>query len=140
MPRPEIDLSAFAGPNAAAGVTWVSAMAAGLTGSEILKIAAEIRALAGNGARICNLTVGDFDPAQFPIPTALRDGIAKALANGETNYPPADGVLALRQAVQAYYRRELGLTYPIECIQITGGARPVIYSIYRTLVDSGDRV
>lgn len=140
MPRPEIDLSALAAPDGASRVTRVSAMAAGLTGSEILKIAAEIRALVRDGANICNLTVGDFDPAQFPIPAALRDGIAKALLNGETNYPPADGVPALRQAVQAYYRRELGLAYPIECIQITGGARPVIYGIYRTLVDPGDRV
>jgi aspartate aminotransferase len=140
MPRPEIDLSALAGPDGAGGVPRVSAMAAGLTGSEILKIAGEIRAMVRGGARICNLTVGDFDPAQFPIPAALRNGIAAALAHGETNYPPADGVPELRQAVQAYYRRELGLSYPIECIQITGGARPVIYSIYRTLVDPGDRV
>ncbi len=115
-------------------------MAAGLSGSEILKIAAEIRAMVLEGARICNLTVGDFDPAQFPIPETLRDEIATALANGETNYPPADGVLELRQAVQAYYRRELGLSYPLECIQVTGGARPVIYSTYRSLVDPGDRV
>ncbi|MBA4071678.1 MAG: aminotransferase [Gemmatimonas sp.] len=115
-------------------------MAAGLTGSEILKIAGEIRAMVRGGAPICNLTVGDFDPAQFPIPARLRDGVATALAKGETNYPPADGVPELRQAVQAYYRRELGLAYPIECIHVTGGARPVIYSIYRSLVDPGDRV
>ncbi len=140
MSRPEIDLSAIAGPDGTDGAPRVSAMAAGLTGSEILKIAGEIRAMVRGGTRICNLTVGDFDPAQFPIPAALRDGIAKALAHGETNYPPADGVPELRQAVQAYYRRELGLSYPIECIQITGGARPVIYSIYRSLVDPGDRV
>ncbi len=140
MPRPEVDLTALAGPHGTGGVTRVSAMAGGLTGSEILKIAGEIRAMVRDGARICNLTVGDFDPAQFPIPVALRDGIARALAAGETNYPPADGVPELRQAVQAYYRRELGLVYPIECIQITGGARPVIYSVYRSLVDPGDRV
>lgn len=140
MTLPRIDLSTLAGPDGAGGVSRVSAMAAGLTGSEILKIAGEIRAMVRGGAKICNLTVGDFDPAQFPIPTQLRDGIATALANGETNYPPADGVPELRLAVQAYYRRELGLAYPIECIQIMGGARPVIYGIYRCLVDPGDRV
>lgn len=123
-----------------AGAPRVSAMAASLVGSEILKIAAEIRALARDGAPICNLTVGDFDPTQFPIPTGLRDAVTKAYAAGETNYPPADGVLELRQAVQAYYRRELGLSYPLESILITGGARPVIYSIYQSLVAPGDRV
>jgi len=137
MPRPEIDLSPFTRP---AGATRVSAMAAGLIGSEILKIAAEIRTMVRDGATICNLTVGDFDPKQFPIPGRLRDEITRALANGETNYPPSDGVLELRQAVQAYYRRELGLNYPVESILVVGGARPAIYGVYRSVVDPGDRV
>lgn len=133
----EIDLTQLAQPQ---GAARVSTMAAGLTGSEILKIAAEIRAMVRDGAKICNLTVGDFDPKEFPIPDRLRDEVGSALTRGETNYPPSDGVLELRQAVQAYYRRELGLSYPIESILITGGARPVIYGIYRALVDAGDRV
>lgn len=137
MPPRETDLSPFA---SLSGTHRVSAMAAGLTGSEILKIAADIRAMIRDGASICNLTVGDFDPTQFPIPTRLRDAITAALAHGETNYPPADGVLELRESVQAYYTRELGLTYPLASILIAGGARPVIYSIYRSLVDPGDRV
>jgi aspartate aminotransferase len=137
MLRREIDLTTLA---RSAGASRVSTMAAGLTGSEILRIAAEIRAMVRDGATICNLTVGDFDPKQFPIPAALRDAITTALANGETNYPPSDGVLELRQAVQAYYRRELGLSYPIESILIAGGARPVIYGIFRSVVDAGDRV
>ena len=51
-------------------------MAAGLVGSEILAIAADIRERVAAGAEICNLTVGDFSPAQFPVPQALRDGLA----------------------------------------------------------------
>ena len=46
----------------------LSELARGVVGSEILKIAAQIRALKAQGAEICNLTVGDFDPSQFPIP------------------------------------------------------------------------
>ncbi|MBI2409335.1 MAG: aminotransferase class I/II-fold pyridoxal phosphate-dependent enzyme [Gemmatimonadetes bacterium] len=115
-------------------------MANGLVGSEILKIAGEIRTLVRHGEQICNLTVGDFDSSQFPIPPRLREEVGKAYANGETNYPPADGVPELRLAVQAYYARELSLSYPLESILVTGGARPVIYSTYRALVDPGDRV
>jgi aspartate aminotransferase len=137
MSSREIDLTTLARTD---GATRVSAMADGLLGSEILKIAGEIRTLMRNGEQICNLTVGDFDSAQFPIPPRLREEVGKAYANGETNYPPADGVAQLRQAVQAYYARELGLAYPLESILVTGGARPVIYSTYRALVDPGDRV
>ncbi len=116
----------------------LSALARGVIGSEILRIAAEIRALKAKGAAICNLTVGDFDPAYFPIPAELLEGTRAALADGHTNYPPSDGVLALREAVVRFYARELGLTYPLESVLIAGGARPLLYGAYRVLLDPGD--
>src|SRR5919199_1531299 len=118
----------------------VSAMADGLIGSEILRIAAEMRALRAAGAQLCNLTVGDFDPAEFRIPAGLEQRIDEALHRGETNYPPSNGMPKLREAVAAFYERWLGLHYPVESILITGGSRPGIYATYRTLVDPGDRV
>jgi aspartate aminotransferase len=62
------------------------------------------------------------------------------LRDGETNYPPSDGMLPLRKAVQAFYADRLGLEYPLESILITGGSRPGIYGAYRTLFDPGDAV
>lgn len=115
-------------------------MAAGLVGSEILKIAAEIRAQVAAGKLICNLTVGDFDPKHFPIPEALFDRIVGALRRGHTNYPPSAGMPELREAVRRFYERELGLQYPVDSILIAGGARPVIHATYATLCDPGDRV
>jgi aspartate aminotransferase len=115
-------------------------MASGLVGSEILKIAGDVRALKRSGKPVCDLTVGDFSPEQFRIPKALEEAIVKALAAGQTNYPPSDGILELRQAVQALYARALQLEYPIESILIAGGARPVIWSVYRAVLDDGDRV
>lgn len=99
----------------------VSTLASRLIGSEVLRIAGEIRALVAAGRSVCDLTVGDFSPRQFPIPRLLRDGIEAALARGETNYPPSNGVLELRQAVQRLYARELGLEYPVESVLVAGG-------------------
>jgi len=118
----------------------VSAMASRLVGSEVLRIAGEVRALVAEGRPVCDLTVGDFSPRQFPIPDRLREGIRDALDRGETNYPPSDGLPELREAVRRLYARELGLDYPLESVLIAGGARPLIYCLYRTLVDPGDRV
>jgi aspartate aminotransferase len=118
----------------------VSNMAFGLVGSEILRIAGEIRALVAEGRPVCDLTVGDFSPKQFPIPARLMEAVRAALEAGETNYPPANGMLGLRQAVQRLFARELGLEYPLESVLIAGGSRPLIYGIYRTLCDPGDRV
>jgi aspartate aminotransferase len=133
-----IDLTSL--PRPSRDDTTVSTMARGLVGSEILRIAAEIRELVAKGNKVCNLTVGDFSPKEFPIPDGLRDQIGAALQAGETNYPPSDGVLDLRQAVQRFYERSLGLKYPLEGITIAGGARPVIYAIFRAVLDPGDVV
>jgi len=106
----------------------LGAMASGLIGSEILKIAGDVRAMKRSGKPMCDLTVGDFSPREFRIPRILEEGIAAALAAGQTNYPPSDGILELRQAVQALYARALHLEYPVEGVLIAGGARPVIWS------------
>lgn len=118
----------------------LSAVADALVGSEILKIAGEVRALAATGVPVCNLTVGDFSPSEFRIPPHLAEEIEAALRHGETNYPPSAGMPALRAAVRTFYREWLGLDYPEESVLITGGARPAIYGAYRTVVDPGDRV
>ncbi len=118
----------------------LSSMAHGLVGSEILKIATDIRAMRTEGKPICNLTVGDFDPAEFRIPAFLEENIREALQRGETNYPPSDGMLALRKAVLAFYEQWLRLKYPLESVLITGGSRPGIYATYSTLIDPGDIV
>lgn len=131
-----LDLSTHLGASDDASV--VSSMAAALTGSEILKIAGEIRALEAKGARLCNLTVGDFRPSEFPIPQRLGELIGQALADGHTNYPPSDGMPELRQEVVALYERVLGLKYPLGGVVIAAGARPIIYGFYRAVLEPGD--
>jgi aspartate aminotransferase len=118
----------------------VSTMARQLGGSQILRIASEIRELVAQGRSVCNLTVGDFSPKEFPVPAALVEATAAALRAGETNYPPADGMPALRKAIARYSERTLGLSFPQEGIAVASGARPVIYGAYRAVVDPGDVV
>ena len=116
----------------------LSSLARGIVGSEILKISAQIRALKAKGAVLCNLTVGDFDSSYFPIPQELLEGTRAALAAGHTNYPPSDGVLALREAVVRLYEREWGLRFPVDSVLVAGGARPLLYGAYKTLITPGD--
>ena len=69
-----LDLTALAGDGGAIPGARVSDDGGGLVGSEILRIAAEIRTLMAAGRPVCNLTVGDFDPRYFPIPAQLARG------------------------------------------------------------------
>ena len=76
--------------------------AATLKGSMILGIAAQVRKLQASGKSICNLTVGDFRPEFFPIPEVLAEQVLKAYQDGQTNYPPSDGIPELKEAVDLY--------------------------------------
>jgi aspartate aminotransferase len=118
----------------------VSKLAQNLHGSEIIKIAGEINELKRQGQNIANLTIGDFDSNIYPIPGELQTGIVDAYDRRQTNYPPADGMLDLRQSVSAFLKSRYDLDYAANQILISGGSRPLIYSIYRAIVDPGDKV
>ena len=118
----------------------LSTLAQGLIGSEVLKVASEVRALKRAGRTMTDLTVGDFSPAEFRIPPGLEALIVEKLSAGQTNYPPSDGTLELRESVLELFRRELQLDYPLESTLIAGGSRPIIYAAYAATVDRGDKV
>jgi len=128
----------FADPRLAERVPNERAL--GIRGSQILGIAAHVTRLLEEGQTVSNFTIGDFDPALFPIPTALREGIVAKLEAGETRYPPAVGMPQLRASVRAHYRRHLGLDYPEGSVQVGAGARPPIFAAFETLVEPGDVV
>ena len=118
----------------------VSKLAENIIGSEIIKLAGEVNEKIKQGEKIYNLTIGDFNPNVFPIPTELKDLIVDEYNANQTNYPPADGMLELRTAVSNLLNKRCALNYSPSEILIAGGARPIIYSIFRTLVDKGDTV
>jgi len=118
----------------------VSVLASSLIGSEIIKIGNEVNEMKRKGAQIANLTIGDFDPSIFPIPEELKDGIVSAYNAHQTNYPPADGILPLRETVSEILKDRFGLAYSTSEILISGGSRPLIYATYLALIDPGDTV
>lgn len=118
----------------------ISKLASNLIGSEIVKIGNEVNDLKSKGAEIANLTIGDLNSNLYPIPELLKDGIKKAYQNNLTNYPPANGLLSLRKAVSEDLKRRWNLDYSPNDILITAGSRPLIYAVYKTIVDEGDKV
>ncbi len=118
----------------------LSQLAQNITGSEIIKLAADVNEKIKQGHKIYNLTIGDFNPNLFPIPSELKKQIINAYQDNQTNYPPSDGMPDLKKAVANLLKERGDLNYKTEEILITGGARPVIYAIFLTLVDEGDLV
>lgn len=118
----------------------VSKLAQNLIGSEIVKIGNEVNDLKAKGEKITNLTIGDLDSNIYPIPDQLKAGIQQAYANNLTNYPPASGILPLRQSVSYDLKQRYGLDYSEKDILVAGGSRPLIYATFKTIVDEGDKV
>ena len=118
----------------------VSQMAETLIGSEIIRLAGEIKERQARNEPIVNFTIGDFDPTIFPIPAELTEEIITAYRNRETNYPAANGMAELRKSVSAFLARKQGLEYSPEEILISGGARPLIYGVYKAIIDPQDKI
>ncbi len=118
----------------------LSRLAETLIPSEIIKLGNEISERVKQGQKIYNFTIGDFDPHIFSIPIELENEIIKAYKNKKTNYPPANGMAELRNSVADFIRQKQGLTYDAGSFLISGGGRPLIYAVYRTVCDRNDKV
>lgn len=111
-----------------------------LIGSEIVKLGGEIKERIRQGETIYNFTVGDFDPAIFPIPKELEEEIVTAYRQHFTNYPLGEGNLDLRQAISGFTKTFQGLDYSPDEILVASGGRPLIYALYRAICDEGDKI
>ena len=118
----------------------ISTLAATLIPSEIIKLGNEINDRIKQGQSIFNFTIGDFDPDIFPIPQALEDEIVAAYRARKTNYPPANGILDLRNSVSQFIEQRQGLSYAPDSFLISGGGRPLIYAAYRSICDKGEKI
>src|SRR5687768_12860715 len=118
----------------------LSQLAETLIGSEIVKLGGEIRERIRKGERIYNFTVGDFDPSIFPIPKELEDEIIDAYRHHFTNYPAAEGNLDLRESIASFLKDHQNLDYNLDEILVASGGRPLIYAIYRTVCDRGEKI
>jgi len=118
----------------------LSNLAETLIGSEIVRMGNEINERIRLGEKIYNYTIGDFDPHIFPIPKELEDLIVASYRENNTNYPPGDGVLELRAAIASFLKDNQGLEYTTSEIQVASGGRPLIYAIFKTIIDKGDKV
>ena len=118
----------------------LSNLAETLIGSEIIKLGGEIKERIRRGERIYNYTIGDFDPLIFPIPKELEDEIVEAYRQHFTNYPAAEGNLDLRESIALFLKDYQNLDYGLDEILVASGGRPLIYAIYRTICDKGEKI
>lgn len=118
----------------------LSQLAETLSESEIVRMNGEIKKKISGGEHIFNYTIGDYDPQIFPIPHELEEEIIFAYRQHLTNYPAGAGEPDLRKAVAKFILERQGLDYSLDEILIASGGRPLIYTLYRSIVDPGEKV
>ena len=76
----------------------------------------------------------------FGWPDEILDSAARALKDGSNQYPPSRGVMALREAVAAHYRRHFGQELGPEQVCVTSGATEALGAAILATVRPGDEV
>lgn len=89
------------------------------------------------GVDIVSMAAGEPD---FDTPEHIKDAARAALAAGKTKYTPTLGVPELREAIAAKFKRENGLEYAVNQIQVTTGGKQALFNACFALLNPGDEV
>ena len=102
-----------------------------------VEIGERAAALERAGADVVHLEFGEPD---FEAPLAVREAVERAIKDGRTKYVSSLGLLPLREAIAAHYRRAYGVDVSTEQILVTPGTSPAMLLLFGHLLDPGDQV
>ncbi len=88
------------------------------------EVLARAKALEAQGRSIINLGIGQPD---FATPLHIVEAGRKALADGHHGYTPANGILALREAVAADLHRRHGVTISPDLVLVVPGGKVTMF-------------
>ncbi|MDX1622399.1 MAG: pyridoxal phosphate-dependent aminotransferase [Gemmatimonadota bacterium] len=109
----------------------------GITASATLEMSARASALEASGVDMVSLSAGEPD---FPTPGYIVEAAVRAIREGETRYPPAAGLPALRSAIAAHLNEACGGAWDPGRILVSVGAKQALFDAIFTLFGPGDRV
>lgn len=105
--------------------------------SATLAVAAKASALKAQGKDIIALNLGEPD---FDTPEPIKEAAKEALKAGKTKYTLVEGTLELRKAIIEKFKRENQLSYELNEIIVSNGAKHSIYNALAALINPDDEV
>jgi aspartate aminotransferase len=97
----------------------------------------KVRELRAQGVKIVGLSSGEPD---FKSPPNAIEAAHQAALAGETKYPPQDGILPLKKAVQKKFKRDNNLDYALDEIMVSNGSKQIMFGATMASVNPGDEV
>ncbi|MEQ1493028.1 MAG: pyridoxal phosphate-dependent aminotransferase [Terricaulis sp.] len=105
--------------------------------SATMAMSAKARALKAAGRDCIALSQGEPD---FDTPENIKEAAIVAMREGKTKYTDVDGIPELKDAICAKFKRENGLEYKREQINVSPGGKPVIFNAWMATLNPGDEV
>tara|TARA_Y100001935_G_scaffold254595_1_gene264144 strand:- start:4926 stop:6098 length:1173 start_codon:yes stop_codon:yes gene_type:complete len=105
--------------------------------SPTLAITARAAQLKASGKDIIGLGAGEPD---FDTPHHIKEAAIEAINNGKTKYTPVDGTNELKEAVLKKFERENNLSYNLDQVLVSVGAKQSFYNLAQALLNPGDEV
>ncbi|RFC67545.1 MULTISPECIES: pyridoxal phosphate-dependent aminotransferase [Mesorhizobium] len=105
--------------------------------SATIAVTQKARELKNAGRDVIGLGAGEPD---FDTPDNIKSAAIDAIRRGETKYPPVSGIVPLREAIAAKFKRENNLDYkPAQTIVGTGG-KQILFNALMATINPGDEV
>ena len=105
--------------------------------SATLAMAAKARELKQEGRDIIGLSLGEPD---FNVPDFIKEAAKKAIDENWSSYSPVDGYVELKKAIAGKFQRDNNLTYGLDQIVVSTGAKQSLYNVAMAMIQQGDEV
>lgn len=108
-----------------------------LSESATIAMSQRSRNLKAQGIDVINLSLGEPD---FNTPDFIKAAAKEAVDNNVSHYPPVPGFPELRESIVKKLKRDNGLTYSVNQIVVSTGAKQSLMNTVLCLVNEGDEV
>ena len=105
--------------------------------SPTIAVSSKARDLKAAGRDVIGLGAGEPD---FDTPDNIKEAAIRAIREGDTKYTNVDGTPALKQAIVDKFKRDNGLAYGVDQINVGTGGKQVLYNALVATLNPGDEV
>ena len=105
--------------------------------SPTIAVSTKARELRAAGKDVIGLGAGEPD---FDTPDNIKQAAKAAMDRGDTKYTAVDGTPELKQAIQAKFERDNGLSYKPENVSVGTGGKQVLFNALFATIQEGDEV
>lgn len=105
--------------------------------SPTIAVTTKAQELKAAGRDVIGLGAGEPD---FDTPQNIKDAAVAAIAAGKTKYTAPDGIIELKQAICAKFKRDNGLEYTPSQVSVSSGGKQVLYNALIATMNPGEEV